>query len=177
MPNWLVGYRKDWLKPDAIAGLITAAVVIPKAMAYATIAGLPVQVGLYTVLVPMVIYAIVGTSQPLSVSTTTTVAILVAAELGRVEAAGNPASLIKVAATLTLLVGAILLLAALLRLGFIANFISEPVLIGFKAGIALVIVLDQIPKLMGVHLPKGSFLLNLLSTLQAIPRASLPTLA
>src|SRR5262245_45086080 len=145
-------------------------------MAYATIAGLPVQVGLYTVLVPMVIYAIVGTSRPLSVSTTTTLAILVAAELGRVEAAGKPASLIKVAATLTLLVAAILLLASLLRLGFIANFISEPVLIGFKAGIALVIVLDQIPKLMGIHLPKGDFLHNLLATLQAIPHTSLPTL-
>jgi len=74
-------------------------------------------------------------------------------------------------------VGAILLLASLLRLGFIANFISEPVLIGFKAGIALVIVLDQIPKLLGVHFPKGSFLQNLLATLQAIPHASLATLA
>jgi sulfate permease, SulP family len=175
--DWFFGYQKEWLRWDLIAGLITAAVVIPKAMAYATIAGLPVQVGLYTVLVPMAIYAVVGTSRPLSMSTTTTLAILAAAQLGQVAAAGNPASLIGASATLTLLVGAILLLAALLRLGFIANFISEPVLIGFKAGIALVIVLDQAPKLLGVHLPKGAFVHNLLATLQAIPRASLPTLA
>ena len=175
--SWLFTYQKEWLRWDVIAGLITAAVVIPKAMAYATIAGLPVQVGLYTAFVPMVIYAALGTSRPLSVSTTTTLAILMAAELERVVTGGDPVSLMKASATLTLLVGAILLLASLLRLGFIANFISEPVLIGFKAGIALVIVLDQIPKLMGVHFPKGSFIHNLLATLQAIPHASLPTLA
>src|SRR5262245_18794443 len=175
--GWIFDYQKDWLRYDLIAGLITAAVVIPKAMAYATIAGLPVQVGLYTVLVPMVIYALVGTSRPISVSTTTTLAILVAAEFGQVVPAGDSASLMRVSATLTLLVAAILLLASLLRLGFIANFISEPVLIGFKAGIALVIVLDQIPNLLGVHFPKGSFLHNLLATLQAIPHTSLATLA
>ena len=174
--DWIVDYEKDWLRYDLIAGLITAAVVIPKAMAYATIAGLPVQVGLYTVLVPMAIYAVVGTSRPLSVSTTTTLAILVAAEFGQVAVAGDPASFMRASATLTLLVGAILLLASLLRLGFIANFISEPVLIGFKAGIALVIVLDQVPKLLGIHFSKGSFVHNLLAIVQAIPDTSLPTL-
>jgi MFS superfamily sulfate permease-like transporter len=85
MDNWIVSYKKEWLRPDLIAGLPTAAVVIPKAMAYATIAGLPVQVGLYTAFLPMVIYAVLGTSRVLSVSTTTTLAILVAARLeGRV---------------------------------------------------------------------------------------------
>src|SRR5512136_1369893 len=82
--EWLQGYRKDWLRYDVMAGLITAAVVIPKAMAYATIAGLPVQVGLYTAFVPMVVYAVLGTSRPLSVSTTTTIAILAAAALATV---------------------------------------------------------------------------------------------
>lgn len=175
--GWLSGYRKDWLRPDLVAGLVTAAVVIPKAMAYATIAGLPVQVGLYTALVPMAVYAVVGSSRPLSVSTTTTLAILAAAQLGLVAPDGDAASLITASATLTLLVGAILLLASLLRLGFIANFISEPVLVGFKAGIALVIVLDQIPKLLGVHVAKGGFVHNLVATVQAVPHTSLPTLA
>jgi len=110
------------------------------------------------------------------VSTTTTLAILVAAEFGQVAVAGDPASFMRASATLTLLVGAILLLASLLRLGFIANFISEPVLIGFKAGIALVIVLDQVPKLLGIHFSKGSFVHNLLAIVQAIPDTSLPTL-
>ena len=83
MTTWFTSYRKDWLRPDVIAGLTTAAVVIPKAMAYATIAGLPVQVGLYTAFLPMVIYAVLGTSRPLSVSTTTTLAILTAADWAR----------------------------------------------------------------------------------------------
>src|SRR5205807_6797447 len=174
--TWLRSYQKQWFRIDVIAGLIAAAVVIPKAMAYATIAGLPVQVGLYTILVPMTIYAMVGTSRPLSVSTTTTLAILAASALSRVAIAADPTSLMKACATLTLLVGAILLLAGLFRLGFVGNFISEPVLIGFKAGIAFVIVLDQIPKLLGVHIAKGNFVHNLVATLQAVPHASLSNL-
>src|SRR5580700_11362271 len=94
MAPWLTSYRKAWLRPDVIAGLTTAAVVIPKAMAYATIAGLPVQVGLYTAFLPMVIYAVLGTSRVLSVSTTTTLAILTAAELGEAVPGADPASLL-----------------------------------------------------------------------------------
>src|SRR5499427_1664643 len=92
--HWLLDYKAAWLRPDVIAGLTAAAVVIPKAMAYATIAGLPVQIGLYTAFVPMVIYAILGTSRALSVSTTTTLAILTGAELGAVVPKGDPASLL-----------------------------------------------------------------------------------
>jgi len=177
MENWLASYRKEWLQPDVIAGLTTAAVVIPKAMAYATIAGLPVQVGLYTAFLPMVIYAVIGTSRVLSVSTTTTIAILAAAQLGEVVPGGDPASLLTASAMLTLLVGLVLVVASLLRLGFVANFISEPVLIGFKAGIGVVIVLDQVPKILGVHFAKGSFVQNLLATMHGLPRTSLTTLA
>ena len=175
--DWTRGYPKEWLRPDLVAGLTAAAVVIPKAMAYATIAGLPVQIGLYTALVPMVIYAVLGTSRVLSVSTTTTIAILTAAELGQVAPNGDPATLLKATATLTLLVGAILVLASVLRLGFVANFISDPVLIGFKAGIGLVIVLDQLPKLLGVHIDKGSFFHNVGAILAEVPHTSFPTLA
>ena len=175
--DWARGYRKDWLRLDVVAGLTAAAVVIPKAMAYASIAGLPVQVGLYTALVPMVIYAILGSSRVLSVSTTTTISILVGAELAQVVPNADPQLLFRTTAALALLVGLILVAASILRLGFVANFISEPVLIGFKAGIGLVIVVDQLPKLLGVHFPKGSFLHNIGATLAAIPHASLPTVA
>jgi high affinity sulfate transporter 1 len=173
----LFSYRKAWLRPDLIAGLTAAAVVIPKAMAYATIAGLPVQVGLYTALVPMAIYALMGTSRVLSVSTTTTIAVLTAAELAEVIPGGDSASLLRASAMLTLMVGGVLVLASLLRLGFIANFISEPVLVGFKAGIGIVIVLDQVPKILGIHFPKGTFFHNLLAIARRIPETSLPTLA
>src|SRR6516225_3065874 len=101
--EWLRGYQNDWLRPDVIAGLTAAAVVIPKAMAYATIAGLPVQVGLYTAFLPMIIYAVLGTSRVLSVSTSTTLAILVAAELNEVVSTGSAENLLTASATLTLL--------------------------------------------------------------------------
>jgi sulfate permease, SulP family len=169
IPDWLVSYRKHWLQPDIIAGLTASAVVIPKSMAYASIAGLPVQVGLYTAFLPLIIYAFLGTSRVLSVSTTTTIAILTAAELGEAVPNGVADSLLSAAATLTLLVGAMLVFAFFLRLGFVANFISQPVLTGFKAGIGVVIVLDQIPKLLGIHITRGTFLQNLLSTIDSLP--------
>jgi high affinity sulfate transporter 1 len=173
---WLRQYRGDWLSRDLVAGLTSAAVVIPKAMAYATVAGLPLQVGLYTAFVPMVIYALLGTSRPLSVSSTTTIAILSAAALGEAVPNGDAAALITAAATLALLVGAILVLAAVLRLGFVANFISEPVLIGFKAGIGVVIVVDQLPKLLGLHIHKEGLLRDIVSLWSLLPQISLPTL-
>jgi sulfate permease, SulP family len=175
--EWITGYRKQWLQSDILAGLTTAAVVIPKAMAFATIAGLPVQIGLYTAFVPMVIYAVLGTSCILSVSTSTTLAILTAAELAEVVPGGDPAALLTATATLTALVGGILIVASVLRLGFVASFISEPVLVGFKAGIGVVIIADQVPKILGVHIARGSFLSNVLFTIQSIPKGSAATLA
>jgi high affinity sulfate transporter 1 len=164
------------LRPDVTAGLTAAAVVVPKAMAYATIARLPLQVGLYTAIVPMVVYALVGSSRPLSVSTTTTIAILTAAELARAAPGGDAAALIAAAATLSVLVGILLGLAALFRLGFVASFISDPVLTGFKSGIGLVIVVDQLPKLLGVHFTKTGFFRDLAALAQQLPETSIATL-
>ena len=175
--EWLLGYRRDWLRLDLVAGLTTAAVVIPKAMAYATIAGLPVQVGLYTAFVPLIIYAVLGTSRPMSVTTTTTIAILTGATLDQLVPNGDASTLLQVTGLLTLMVGGILILASALRLGFVANFISEPVLVGFKAGIAVVIILDQLPKILGIHFAKGSFLHNVQAIALGLPHVSIPTLA
>ena len=177
LSEWVASDRRDRLQVDVVAGLTTGAVIIPMAMAYAMMAGLPVQVGLYTALVPTVIYAVLGTSRVLSVSTTTTLAVLTAAQLGQVVPDGNPAALLRTSATLTLLVGAALLLARLLRLGIVANFISEPVLVGFRAGIGLVIVVDQIPKILGIHFARGTFVQNVLSIVHDLPKTSLTTLA
>ena len=174
-PAWLTHYRREWLSADVIAGLIAAAIVIPKAMAYASIAGLPIQIGLYTVLVPIIVYSLLGTSRVLSVTSTTTLAILVGAQLGPLADSGNAAAALTASATLALLTGAFLVLACVLRLGFVASFISEPVLVGFKAGIGLVIVLDQIPKLLGVHFPKGGFFHNLVALVDAVPHLLVPT--
>jgi MFS superfamily sulfate permease-like transporter len=165
------------LRFDLVAGLTAAAVVLPKAMAYATVAGLPVAVGLYTAFIPMIVYALLGTSRVLSVSSTTTIAILAGTQLGLVVPDGDPAKLITATATLSAMVGVFLMLASVLRLGFVANFISTPVLTGFKAGIGLVIVLDQVPKLLGIHIEKAGFFRDLLSVAQHLPGTSLLTLA
>ena len=162
--------------PDIVAGLTAAAVILPKAMAFATVAGLPVAVGLYTAFVPAVIYGLLGSSRVLSVSSTTTLAILTGAELGGVVPDGDPARLAAATATLTALVGVLLLAARLVKLGFVASFISVPVLTGFKAGIGAVILLDQAPKLLGLHLAKQSFFADLGSLVHNLPGTSLPTL-
>ena len=172
-----VEQRTTTLRFDVVAGLTAAAVVLPKAMAYATVAGLPVAVGLYTAFIPMLIYALLGSSRVLSVSSTTTLAILAGTELGLAVPDGDPTKLVTATATLTVLVGAMLILARLMRLGFVANFISAPVLTGFKAGIGLVIVLDQVPKLLGIHIAKEGFFFDFVHIVQHIPETSLLTLA
>jgi sulfate permease, SulP family len=171
------GPPRAGLRLDVIAGLTAAAVVLPKAMAYATVAGLPVSVGLYTAFVPMIVYALLGTSRVLSVSSTTTLAILVAAQLALVVPDGDPGRLITATATLTAMTGGLLIVASILRLGFVANFISVPVLTGFKAGIGVVIVLDQVPKLFGIHITKESFFRDVLGLVQELPETSVLTLA
>jgi high affinity sulfate transporter 1 len=174
--QWLVPYDRTWLRFDVIAGLTAAAVVVPQAMAYGSIAGLPLVVGLYTALVPLVVYAVMGTSRPLSVTTTSTIAILTGHALQEAAPGADEASLIATTGALACLVGAMLLVASLLRLGIVGSFISEPVLIWFKAGIGLTIVVDQIPKLLGVHFAKASFLHNVLSIVDHLSQASVPTI-
>jgi high affinity sulfate transporter 1 len=175
--DWLPGYKREWWRPDILAGLTAAAVVIPKAMAYATIAGLPLQVGLYTCFVPMLVYAFFGTSRVMSVSTTTTIAILAGAQLGAMVPDGDPGALMTAGITLSFMVGAILALAAVFRLGFVANFISEPVLTGFKAGIGIVVIVDQVPKLLGLHFAKGGFVHNIGQIIGGLGHLSWATLA
>lgn len=175
--GWLRRYDVAALPADVLAGLTAAAVVLPKAMAYATVAGLPVQVGLYAAVLPPIVYAALGRSAVLSVSTTTTIGILVGSALREAAPGADPAHLVTAAATLSVLVGAALLAAAVLRFGFIANFISEPVLAGFKAGIGAVIVLDQVPKLLGFHIHKVGFFRDLLAMARASSATSAATLA
>ncbi|MFN2292571.1 MAG: SulP family inorganic anion transporter [Anaerolineae bacterium] len=175
--SWLPRYEAGWLRYDLLAGLVAAAVVIPQAMAYASIAGLPVQVGLYVALAPMVVYALLGTSRPLSVSSTSTISMLVATELSLVAGRAQPEAYIIPAATLAFLVGLFLVLASFLRLGFLANFISLPVLTGFKAGIGVVILVGQLGKVLGLSIEKGPVFQTLLSVLRSLGQIHWPTLA
>src|SRR6516225_2221403 len=131
----LTGYNRAWLGPDLLAGLSVAAVALPAAIAYPSIADLPVQVGLYAVILPAVGYALFGPSRQLMVGPDTATTIMLASALLQLGVAGVDARLAATAA-LALLTGVLCLLAGLLRFGFIANFLSRPVLLGFLAGVA-----------------------------------------
>ncbi|MET4224239.1 SulP family inorganic anion transporter [Oerskovia enterophila] len=146
----LRGYRAAWLRRDVVGGLSAGAVVVPQAMAYATIANLPVSFGLYTCMVPLVVYALLGGSRTLSMSTTSTIATLSASTLlaaGVAAGADDPA---RAVSTLTLLVGALLLLTRLLRLGSLVENISQATLVGIKAGVGATVAAAQLPHLLGV---------------------------
>ena len=170
--GWLPIYRSTWLRFDLLAGLTTAAVVIPQAMAYAAMAGLPVEFGLYTSLTPMVVYALLGTSRVLSVSVTSTISLLTGTVLLAAISTTAPGELLTAACTLAILVGLLLVLASLFRLGFLANFISIPVLVGFKAGIGVVILVGQIGKALGFAVPKGGVVATVLATIQGLQDAN-----
>jgi high affinity sulfate transporter 1 len=147
---WLAGYDRAWLAKDLVGGLAAGAVVIPQAMAYATVADLPVEVGLYTCMVPMAVYALIGGSRTLSVSTTSTIAILTASTLLAANIAAGSDDPAGALATLTLLVGLILLVARVLRLGVLVDNISEATLTGIKVGVGLTVAAGQLPKLLGI---------------------------
>jgi len=167
--GWLAAYDPKWLEGDFVAGLIAAGVVVPQAMAYAPIAGLALVAGLYTALVPLVVNAVRGTSRPLSMTTTLTIAILTAGALHSLVPQPNNDLLLSASATLAVLVGVVLVMASRLRLGIVASFIPERVLVGFKAGVGFLIVVDQIPKLLAVHFEKAHFFQNVASDCSAIP--------
>ena len=170
--SWLPAYQSSWLGGDLLAGLTTATVVIPQAMAYATLAGLPVEVGLYASLTPMVVYALLGTSRVLSVSVTSTVSLLTASVLSTAVSFSDPSEMLVAAGTLAVMVGLVLVLAGIFRLGFLANFISTPVLAGFKAGIGVVIFVGQIGKALGFSVPKGGFVKTVLETIRGLNQAT-----
>jgi sulfate permease, SulP family len=148
--DWIRAYDRRWLTSDVVGGLAAGAVVIPQAMAYATIANLPVEVGLYTCMVPMVVYVLLGGSRTMSVSTTSTVAVLTGSTLIAAGIADDAVEPERELATLTLLVGAILLVARLLRLGKLVDNISEATLVGIKIGVGLTVAASQLPKLLGI---------------------------
>jgi sulfate permease, SulP family len=165
---WLRGYDRAWLGSDLIAGATAAAVVIPQAMGYATVAGLPVEIGLYTCIFPMLVYAVVGGSRRLSFSTTSTIAALTGLALIQVEANSGSEALSAVA-TLTFLVGLTLIVFRVIGLGWLVESVSEATTAGLKLGIGLTIVADQLPKVLGIPPADGGFLADLRNVLEMLP--------
>jgi len=149
-------YRRSWLRGDLIAGVTVAAYLIPQVMAYATVAGVPPVAGLWAALPALVIYAVLGSSASLSMGPEATTALMTAIAIGPL-ATGDPARYAGLAATLALLVGVMSVGAWLLRLGFVADLLSRPVLVGYLAGVAVIMIADQLRRVTGVPVTGQTF--------------------
>ena len=140
--SWLPKYQRKWLRADIIAGITIWSTAIPTAMGYAQVAGLPVQAGLYAAMMALFAYAIFGTSPLLKVETSPSMAIMSALIIAPL-AFGNYERYISLSAALAVTVGLLLILAGLLRMGFLADFLAKPVVVGFLFGLALVIIIEH----------------------------------
>jgi len=173
--QWLASYQPKWLANDAIAGVTLAAYGIPVSLAYASLAGLPAQYGIYCYLVGGLFYALFGSSRQLAVGPTSAISMLVGVTVAGM-AQGDPARFASIAALTALVIAAMCVVAWLLRLSSLVNFISETILLGFKAGAALTIGLSQLPKLFGVKGGGEGFFERLVILGGQIPESNLAVL-
>ena len=170
--DWLPSYRRDWLVPDVLAGLAVWAVMVPEGMAYAGIVGVPPIMGLYTIIPPLIVYALLGTSRVLVVGPDTATGLISALTIGAVAAQGT-AKFDTLTSTLAILIGAFFLLFGALRMGWVAAFIPTPVMRGFIEGLVLVTIIGQVPHLVGISGTSGSFFTKLWSVLEHLSDAGL----
>ena len=174
--QWLPNYQRTHLRGDIIAGLTTGMVLIPQAMSYALLAGLPPIIGLYASILPVVAYAVLGTSRHLAVGPAAMIALLVTSEVGKM-AAGGTELYITLAIFLALMVGVIQLVMGVLQLGFITNFMSHPVISGFTSASAIIIAFSQLDHLLGIGLPRTESVTEIIRlTVEQIGSIQLPTL-
>jgi high affinity sulfate transporter 1 len=172
----LATYRREWLPHDLTAGLVLTALLLPQGMAYAELAGLPAVTGLYATMVPLLAYFVFGPSRILVLGPDSAVSPVVAAAVVPMAGA-SLATRMEVAALLALLVGGILAIAAVLRLGFVTDLISKPVRLGYLAGIALTVLVTQLPKLLGIPVSAESFVDAVTELVGALDAIDLLTLA
>ncbi len=154
--KWARSYDKNWLRPDILAGITVVAFTIPEAIAYASLAGLPPEAGLYSAMIGLLVYVIFGTSRQLSMGPTSALSILIGSTLGSLLIV-NAGQYALIASLLAIMVGVFALISWMLRLGFIVRYISKTVLTGFVAGLALFIASGQLPILFGISGASGNF--------------------
>ncbi len=176
--GWARSYEKGWLSADGIAALSVWALLVPQGLAYATLVGVPVQYGLYTAFAALIAYAILGTSKQVVQGPSATVGAVSAAVIAPIvgQSAMGTEDVVPFAAALALVAGAVYLLLGILRAGWISNFLSKAVLGGFILGFAIGIIIEQIPKLLGVDKPDGSYIQILVGTIEEIPDTNGTTL-
>ncbi len=169
-------YERAWLRDDVIAGAVLTALLIPAGIGYAQVAGLPPQTGLYATVVPLLAYAIVGPSRILVLGPDSSLAPIIAASVLPL-AAGSPERTVALAGLLALMMGTILVLGGLLRIGFVTDLLSKPIRIGYLNGIALLVVVGQLPKLLGFSVDSTSLFGNLGSIVDGISDGAVDTTA
>ena len=169
--NWLPGYRRDWLLPDVLAGLAVWAVMVPESMAYAGILGVPPIMGLYTIVPPLIAYALLGTSRLLVVGPDTATGLISALTVGAIAVQGT-AQFNMLTSTLAILIGAFFLLFGVLRMGWVAAFIPTPVMRGFIEGLVCITIIGQVPHLLGIEGASGNFFTKLWFVLRHLSDAS-----
>jgi len=170
--NWLPGYRRDWLLPDVLAGLAVWAVMVPESMAYAGILGVPPIMGLYTIVPPLIAYALLGTSRLLVVGPDTATGLISALTVGAIAVQGT-AQFNMLTSTLAILIGAFFLLFGVLRMGWVAAFIPTPVMRGFIEGLVCITIIGQVPHLLGIEGASGNFFTKFWSAFRHLSDASL----
>jgi SulP family sulfate permease len=173
--HWIRTYPREWLAKDVVAGITSWAVMVPVALAYAELAGVPASVGLVTATAGLTAYAILGTSRHAKVTTSSTMAVMSASVVAP-AAGGDTATYIAMTAMLAILVGAMLVVAGVLKLGFLAEFLAKPVITGFIVGLALTITVGQLPKLFGVQGSDGNFFDQLIGFIGELPETYVPGL-
>lgn len=173
--NWLKNYKKDNLSGDISAGLTVGVMLVPQGMAYSMLAGLPPIYGLYAATIPLIIYAIFGTSRQLAVGPVAMVALLISSGVGQLAALGST-EFVALAILLALLVGVIQFLMGIFRLGFMVNFLSHPVIAGFTSAAALIIGFSQLKHLLGINIPRGKVHEIIINVIQNIANINYPTL-
>lgn len=174
--HWLQNYPREHLVGDVLAGFIVAVMLVPQGMAYALLAGLPPEVGLYASILPLIIYGLLGSSRALAVGPVAIVSLLVASGIAPLAETGSAAYL-QLAIVLALMVGVFQLVMGLVRLGFLVNFLSHPVLAGFTSAAALVIGFSQLKHLLGISIPRLAFFELLEYTAVHITETNLVTFA
>ena len=172
----LLNYQRGWVRGDVLAGVTVAAYLVPQVMAYATVAGLPAVAGLWAALVPLAVYAVLGSSRQLSVGPESTTALMTATALAPLVT-GDPARYAVLAAVMAVLVGGFCLLGGLLRLGFLADLLSRPVLVGYMTGVAVIMIGGQLGKVTGVAVEGDEFVDQVRSFVAGVGGAHWPTVA
>src|SRR5271166_6434406 len=172
----LLGYRREWLRHDVVAGVSVAAVALPTAIAYAELIGFEPVVGLYAAILPLLVYAIFGTSRHLIVNPDAATCAMVGTTLIPLTAV-HANSLMSLSVVLALFTGIFCILAGLLRLGFVADFLAKPILVGFLNGVAIHILLGQIGKFFGFPMKSHGIVPSFLEFIQKLPQTHLTTLA